>query len=238
MPICHLREGFPLRQSLQVLSEVLQGRGLDAVSSAHVRAACAEVTHHMDPVPHVPPENLGFSHLASEAACGDWAFIECMPHPQVFYDGDVSHGFKTCAQARLFGVCVASGRNLNPGGRRELCWQVLGCGAGSVPRQRPSGPCMSHTACALTLPILTYPYMSLHALPGLHGAEHRVKGVQGPSLAKSHKSPASEACRPWPHSRKLRLEPWSFRLQATFPDVSPTCNKALHSCEPNGGSAK
>ncbi|CAJ1416219.1 unnamed protein product [Effrenium voratum] len=41
------------------------------------------VTHHMDPVPHVPPENLGFSHLASE----------------VFYDGDVSHGFKTCAQA-------------------------------------------------------------------------------------------------------------------------------------------
>ena len=26
-----------------------------------------EVTHHMDPVPHVPPEEMGFQHLASEA---------------------------------------------------------------------------------------------------------------------------------------------------------------------------
>ena len=25
------------------------------------------MTHHMDPVPHVPPEEMGFQHLASEA---------------------------------------------------------------------------------------------------------------------------------------------------------------------------
>lgn len=41
------------------------------------------VTHHMDPVPHVPPEEMGFQHLASE----------------VFYDADVKRGFVRCPRA-------------------------------------------------------------------------------------------------------------------------------------------
>ncbi|CAE7644999.1 unnamed protein product [Symbiodinium microadriaticum] len=41
------------------------------------------VTHHRDPVPHVPPQDFGFQHLSSE----------------VFYDGDVGAGFRHCQQA-------------------------------------------------------------------------------------------------------------------------------------------
>ena len=37
----------------------------------------------MDPVPHVPPQNLGYSHLASE----------------VFYDADLQGGFSRCEEA-------------------------------------------------------------------------------------------------------------------------------------------
>ena len=31
------------------------------------RSRTAEVTHHMDPVIHVPPEDFGYQHFASEA---------------------------------------------------------------------------------------------------------------------------------------------------------------------------
>jgi len=41
------------------------------------------VTHHRDPVPHVPPQDFGFQHLSSE----------------VFYDGDIGEGFRHCPQA-------------------------------------------------------------------------------------------------------------------------------------------
>ncbi|CAK9042696.1 unnamed protein product [Durusdinium trenchii] len=41
------------------------------------------VTHHMDPVPHVPPEDFGYQHLASE----------------VFYDGNLGGGFRQCEEA-------------------------------------------------------------------------------------------------------------------------------------------
>ncbi|CAE6929940.1 LIP [Symbiodinium natans] len=41
------------------------------------------VTHHMDPVPHVPPQDFGFQHFSSE----------------VFYNGEVGAGFRHCPQA-------------------------------------------------------------------------------------------------------------------------------------------
>ncbi|CAE8715174.1 unnamed protein product, partial [Polarella glacialis] len=41
------------------------------------------VTHHMDPIPHVPPEEFDFLHFGRE----------------VFYDGDVSLGHKECDDA-------------------------------------------------------------------------------------------------------------------------------------------
>jgi len=38
------------------------------------------VTHHMDPVPHVPPQDFGFQHFSAE----------------IFYDGEVKAGFRHC----------------------------------------------------------------------------------------------------------------------------------------------
>jgi len=38
------------------------------------------VTHHMDPVPHVPPTSFGFQHVSTE----------------VFYNGDVNGGYSVC----------------------------------------------------------------------------------------------------------------------------------------------
>ena len=46
---------------------VLGLAGYCSGGGCHRAGNSAEVTHHMDPVPHVPPEEMGFQHLASEA---------------------------------------------------------------------------------------------------------------------------------------------------------------------------
>lgn len=51
----------------------------------------------MDPVVHVPPQSLGYSHLASEALLPSKLSRSLR---EVFYDADLKGGFTRCEEVK------------------------------------------------------------------------------------------------------------------------------------------